>query len=406
MESPASDVDQAMVNWADYRSEALRNIDQMKGHIAQAGQQRAERQTERQVAGATQELAAARAWAAKLEKDLHSAQREREESRAEAETLRDEARALRKDHKEAQKQVVSVSREAAAVRAEAMSSARECAELALQVAQLEEQLQEEQQRPEPPRSSSADEQLAQAAIAVQALGSVLAAHSAEDAKPLARAKPWDSPASALDSSVRSQRGARQEPPMSVSVLVDKVMALREEKERAEATCKTLNRRLSAALQEQKRSAEALQKMREASARESARSTSTLATQAGTPRGRSWREFNAQAEERAEAEQEHVHATAAAVQAALGAAAADHVTAMQARELQWEEEKAAAQRSRELELRELQVLLPPWQLSGHLAHLSPLGPNQGSTGRGRALRCRRSWRRRTRGRRRCRRQPRR
>ena len=48
----------------------------------------------------------------------------------------------------------------------------------------------------------------------------------------------------------------------------------------------------------------------------------------------------------------------AAQAALGAAAADHVTAMQARELQWEEEKAAAQRSRELELHELQVLLPP------------------------------------------------
>ena len=38
MESPVSDVDQAMVNWADYRSEALRNIDQMKGHIAQAEQ--------------------------------------------------------------------------------------------------------------------------------------------------------------------------------------------------------------------------------------------------------------------------------------------------------------------------------------------------------------------------------
>ncbi len=52
------------------RSEALRNLDQMKGHIAQAGQQRAERQTERQVAGATQELAAARAWAAKLEKEF------------------------------------------------------------------------------------------------------------------------------------------------------------------------------------------------------------------------------------------------------------------------------------------------------------------------------------------------
>ena len=56
MESPASDVDQAMVNWADYRSEALRNIDQMKGHIAQAGQQRAERverraERERRAAG-------------------------------------------------------------------------------------------------------------------------------------------------------------------------------------------------------------------------------------------------------------------------------------------------------------------------------------------------------------------
>ena len=301
-------VDQALDHWQDYKQQALHNLAQMKGHIAEADKLRSDQKAAELSRETEQELAAARAWCAKVEKELEVAQQERDESRL-------AATGWQARHQQSEQALAGAAQEAAAVREEACSSARECAELVLQVGQLEDALQSQREE----QRAAAIQQLTQAASAMQTLGAVLADASSSSADGDGGdsgdggtgRKPWDSPATLLDGSFRAQPPAAptgMDGAVSMSELVERAIALRDERDRAEATCKGLNRRLGAALGEQRSSAEAIQRLRAANVDASAEMS------------------------RREREQ-----SIAAVAAAVGAAREEHAAALREREAHWQRE---------------------------------------------------------------------
>lgn len=344
-------IELALDNWHDYKQQALHNLEQMKGHIAEAGKLRSEQKATELSRETERELGAAKAWCGKIEQELHLAHVERDESRLAAESWRAQ-------HRQAQAEVAHATREAAAVREEATSSARECAELVLEVGQLEGSLTSEraqheaelerveQELEEERTPSPADEQLAQAAMAVQSLGTVLAkASSSLSSSPAAAAdsavahrKPWHSPA--MDgyfhrNSVRTM-GLPGRDSSDPPALVEKVVALLDERDRAEAACRTLNERYAAALAEQANTAETIHTLREASAlRETA--------------------------EEWEREQ-----SVAAVAAAVGAARAEHAAVLRDRDAQWQREREAVEADRRQEALEWEQ--EPQALRQELAEL--------------------------------------
>ena len=87
-------IELALDNWHDYKEQALHNLDQMKGHIAEAGKMRSEQKSAQLSRDTERELKLAKAWCAKIEQELQLAQSERDESQLAAETWRAQHRRL------------------------------------------------------------------------------------------------------------------------------------------------------------------------------------------------------------------------------------------------------------------------------------------------------------------------
>lgn len=266
---PGGGVDQALEHWQDYKQQAMHELAQMKGHIAEADKLRAQQKTADRIRELEQELAVARAWRQQTEKELQTVRQERDESRLAAQEWESRYR-----HSEAA--VGDTGLEIAATREEACNSARECAELVLQVRQLEAQMEKERQQHQEER----EQQLRQTAAAMQTL-SAAASRSAEVSVGSGSAadtsthglerKPWDSPASTVNRSFHatsypSNENAEAEAPVSVAVLAKQIIALREERNSAQAACESLDARLAAAVAKQRGFAETIQQLREANAK--------------------------------------------------------------------------------------------------------------------------------------------